>query len=62
MWDKSPRHDILFNEMEKIQLQAARIVTGTDNYSSKHLLYIETGWDKLSKRREKIDLSYYLKS
>ena len=53
VWDNSPRHDILFNEMEKIQLQAARIVTGTNNYSSKHLLYIETGWDKLSKRREK---------
>ena len=53
VWDKSPRHDILFNEMEKIQLQAARIVTGTNNYSSKHMLYIETGWDKLSKRREK---------
>ena len=28
--------------MEQIQLQAA-----------KHILYIETGWDKLSKRREK---------
>ena len=53
VWDKSPRHDILFNEMEKIQRQAARIVTGTNNYSSKHLFYIETGWDKLSKRREK---------
>ena len=53
VWDKSPRHDILFNEMEKIQLQAARIVTCTNNYSSKHLLYIETGWVELSKRREK---------
>ena len=38
---------------DEIQLQAARIVTGTNNYSSKHLFYIKTGWDKLSKRREK---------
>ena len=36
--------------MEIIQLQAARSVTGTNKYSSKHLLYIKTGWDK---RREK---------
>ena len=53
VWDKSPRHDILFNETEKIQLKAARIVTGTNNYLSKHLLYTETGWDILSKRRVK---------
>ena len=41
--------------MKKIQLQAARIVTCTNNnhYSLIHQLYIETGWDKLSKRREK---------
>ena len=41
---------MLFNEMENIQLQAARIVTGTNKYLSKQLLYIKTGWDK---RREK---------
>ena len=38
--------------MEKIQIQAARIITGTNNYAHKHLLYLETGWEKLSKRRE----------
>ena len=52
VWDNAPRHDFLFNEMEKMQIQVARIVTGTNNYASKHLLYMETGWAKLSKRRE----------
>ena len=47
--------DMIFclTKWKKIHLQAARIVTGTNNYSSKHLLYIETWWDILSKRREK---------
>ena len=26
-WDKAPRHDFLFNEMEKNQIQSARITT-----------------------------------
>ena len=39
--------------MEKIQLQAARVVTGTNSYAPKYLLYRETGWEKLSVRREK---------
>ena len=38
--------------MDRIQLQVARIVTGTNNHASKHLKYLETGWDKLSERRE----------
>ena len=40
--------------MEKNQIQAARIITGTNMYvyASKQLLYLETGWGKLSKRRE----------
>ena len=38
--------------MEKLQIQAARIVTGTNTYASKFLLYHETGWDKLSERRQ----------
>ena len=37
--------------MEKIQIQAARKITGTNNYAHKNLLYLETGWEKLSKRR-----------
>ena len=38
--------------MEKIQIQAARMITDTNNYAHKNLLYLETGWEKLSKRRE----------
>ena len=52
VWDNAPRHDFLFNEIEKIQIQAARIITGTNMYASKQLLYLETGWEKLSKRHE----------
>ena len=52
VWNNVPRHDFIFNEMEKIQIQAARIITGTNMYASKQLLYLETGWEKLSKRRE----------
>ena len=52
VWDNAPRHDLLFNEMERIQLRGARVVTGTNNFASKHLSYMETGWAKLSERRE----------
>ena len=38
--------------MEKIQIQAALMITGTNMYASKQLLYLETGWEKLSRRRE----------
>ena len=34
-WDNAPRHEYLFNEMEKIQIQAARIITDTNNYAHK---------------------------
>ena len=33
VWDNAPRHEYLFNGMEKIQ--AARIITGTNNYAQK---------------------------
>ena len=62
VWDESPKHDILFSEIDKIRLQAARIVKDTNTYSSNHLLYIKTGWDKLSKDEKSKYLSYYLKS
>ena len=60
VWDNTPRHDKYFCDMEKLQIQAARIVTGVNNYSSKILLYHDTGWEKLSERREKqrLVLSY----
>ena len=53
VWYSAPRHEKYFNEMEKLQLQGARIVTGTNNYASKQLLYNETEWSTLASRREK---------
>ena len=38
--------------LEKIQLIAARIVSGLPIFASKESLYFETGWDPLSTRRK----------
>ena len=35
VWDNAPTHEYLFNEMEKIQIPAARI-TGTNKYAHKN--------------------------
>ena len=51
VWDSAPSHQYLFDNIEKLQIEAARIVTGTNRYSSKELLYRETGWLQLSTRR-----------
>ena len=61
IWDSAPRHCYYFNKMEKLQISAARIITGTNNYSSKHLLYHDTGWELLSSRREKQRLILFYK-
>ena len=61
VWHDAPRHDIYFKDLEKLQIQAARIVTGTNNYASKQLLYIETNWDTLCKRRENQRLILFYK-
>ena len=61
VWDSAPRHDYLFYNMEKLQISAARIVTGTNTYSSKQLLYHDTGWELLSSRREKQRLILFYK-
>ena len=41
------------DRLEQLQLEAARIVTGLTAYSSKDSVYQETGWGKLSSRRER---------
>jgi hypothetical protein len=41
------------DRLEKLQLEAARIVTGLTVYSSRESSYQETGWGKLSSRRER---------
>ena len=51
VWDSAPSHQYLFDNIEKLQIEAARIVPGTNRYSSKELLYRETGWLQLSIRR-----------
>ena len=42
----------LINKVENVQLEAARIVTGGTKFTSLQKLYAETGWEKLSYRRE----------
>ena len=46
MWTKN------CNRLEKIQIEAARIVTGLSIYASFDSIYKETGWETLSTRRK----------
>ena len=48
-------------ELEKIQLEAARIVTGATKYVSADNLYKETGWTKLEIRRNYQKLTIFYK-
>ena len=43
----------LTDQLEKLQLEAARIVTGLPAYASRDSLYVETGWEKLIERRNR---------
>jgi hypothetical protein len=38
------------DRLEKLQLEAALIVTGLTSYTSLDSIYRETGWEKLSTR------------
>jgi hypothetical protein len=40
------------DRLEKVQTEAARIVTGLTSYASLDSIYCETGWDELIVRRE----------
>ena len=51
VWDCAPLHQYIFQNIEKLQLEASRVVIGTTRYASKNLLYSETGWLPLSTRR-----------
>jgi hypothetical protein len=46
------------DRLEKLQLEAARIVTGLTVYSSRESLYQETGWETLSSKLSR-DFSQY---
>jgi hypothetical protein len=50
IWDKSP-NDIL-DVLERVQLNAARIVVGATARCSSEGLYTETAWEPLSSRRD----------
>ena len=57
VWDNCTLQET--EELEKIQLEAARIVTGTTKLVSLRELYKETGWEKLEVRRKKHKLTKF---
>lgn len=59
VWDNCGQ--INSDRLEKIQLEAARIVTGLTSYASLACIYTETGWEKLSTRREVKKLCLFYK-
>ena len=59
VWDNCTHYEK--EELEKIQNEAARIVTGTTKLVSKHALYEEIGWDTLDLRRRKHKLTLLYK-
>ena len=61
VWGHAPRHQIYYDLLEKLQLEAARIVTGTNRSMSRVKLYEETSWEPLSIRREKHRLILFYK-
>ena len=50
------------NELEKLQIEAARIVTGTTKLVSKNTLLLETGWETLASRRKKLTLFFKMQN
>ena len=49
------------DKLEKVQLAAARVVTGGVKTTSNRLLYKETQWEMLQDRREKHKLTHFFK-
>ena len=45
VWHNAPRLGKYFEDLEQLQIESARVVTGTNRYASKELLYTETAWD-----------------
>jgi hypothetical protein len=59
VWDNCGQ--IHSDRLEKVQLEAARIVTGLPSFASINSIYIETGWEQLKTRREVIKLVLFHK-
>lgn len=59
VWNNCTQYEV--NELEKIQIEAARIVTGATKLVSINSLTNETGWETLSNRRKKHKLFLFYK-
>ena len=59
VWDNCSQHEV--NELEKIQKEAVRIVTGATKLVPINSLLLEVGWESLSSRRKKHKLQLLLK-
>ena len=59
VWDNCTKYEE--DEVEKIQLEAARIVTGTTKLVSIDNLYSETGWETLKSRKQQHKLILFYK-
>ena len=59
VWDNCTQYEL--NALEKIQIEATRIVTGTTKLISVNLLYQEIGWEPLTQRRTKYKLHMFYK-
>ena len=59
VWNNCAQYDS--NELEKIQNEAARIVTGATKLVSINSLLLETGWETLFSRRNKHKLIFFYK-
>ena len=59
VWNNCAQYES--NELEKIQNEAARIVTGVTKLVSINSLLLETGWETLASRRKKHKLTLFFK-
>ena len=59
VWDNCTQYEA--NELEKIQIEAARIVTGSTKLVSIDALYTENGWETLESRRNKHKVTLFYK-
>ena len=57
IWDNCSHYEK--DELEKVQIEAARISTGATKLISINNLYKEICWDKLQKRRDDHELTLF---
>ena len=59
VWNNCTQYES--SELEKIQNEAARIVTGATKLASLHSLYTDTGWESLASRRKNTSLFFIIR-